>query len=53
MQATLILEVELEKYIFQQVRTVFSAVNASSFEPLLGWECAYVCQNLRIEKEGI
>ena len=23
----------------------FSAGNVSFFEPLLGWECAYVCQN--------
>ena len=24
-----------------------------NFEPLLGWECAYVCHNQRTEKEGI
>ena len=23
------------------------------FEPLLGWKCAYVCHDLRTEKEGI
>ena len=23
------------------------------FQPLLGWECAYVCRDLRTEKEDI
>ena len=23
------------------------------FEPLLGWECAYICPDLKTEKEGI
>ena len=23
------------------------------FEPLLGWECGYVCHNVRAEEEGI
>ena len=34
--------------------TIFLAGNASFFEPLLlGWECAYICHSLRIEKEDI
>ena len=31
----------------------FLATNVSFFEPLLRWEYAHVCHNLRTQKEGI
>ena len=47
---TFILEKYLQKYIFYQNRIIFLCVQ---FEPLLGWEYATSCHDLRTQKEGI
>ena len=51
-QVTFILEIKLQKYIFQHNMTIVQPV-MRPFEPLLGWECGYVFPNVTAEKEGI
>ena len=35
--------------------TIFQLLSGPfwTHEPMLGWECAYICHNFRTEKEGI
>ena len=52
-QLNFILENKHQKeHIFNQNTVIFSKI-CVHFEPLLEWESAYVCHNLRTEKEGI
>ena len=51
-QVTFILEIKLEKNVFQQTMTVLAA-NMSFFKPMLVWEPTQVCRNLKTKNEGI
>ena len=54
-QVTFSLEIKLQKYVFLAKYDHFLTANVLTvfFEPLLGWECAYVFNNIRTEKEGM
>ena len=52
-QVALMLEIKLNKYIFLANYDLFFSQKRVPIEPLLGWECVYVCHELRTEKEGI
>ena len=43
----------LEKIIYLQYALFLRFCLSVYFEPLLGWECASVCHDLKSEKEGI
>ena len=52
MQVNFVFEIKLKRYIcFAKCDYYFGDLFVH-FEPLLGWECAYVCYNIRTEKEG-
>ena len=51
-QITFILETKHQKYIFLSKLDHISSDVCVEFESLLGWECPYVCYNLRTEKEA-
>ena len=51
-QMTFILETKHQKYIFLSKLDHISSDLCVEFESLLGWECPYVCYNLRTEKEA-
>ena len=52
-QLNFILEIKLQKHIFFiKIRTFFSDL-CVHFESFLGWGCAYVCYDLKTEKEEI
>ena len=51
-EVTLNLEIKLQKYIFQQNMTIRKP-EMRPFEPLLGYEYAYVCHNERTQKGDI
>ena len=51
---TFILEIKLQKESYARYDHSFSPNRKFVlFEPLLGWQCVYVCHDLRTEKEGI
>ena len=47
------MEINLQKQKFLGKYDCFSADLCVHFEPLLGWQCTYVCCNIRTEKESI
>ena len=53
MQVTFISENKLKKNHFSSKYVCFFGNLCVHFEPLLGWEYAYVCHHLKTEKEGI
>ena len=53
MQLTIILDIKLQKKSFRKSITNFSSTEVPVLNPPLGWECTYVCQDLRTEKEDI
>ena len=53
MQLTIILDIKLQKKSFRKSITNFSSTEVPVLNPPLGWECTYVCQDLRTEKQDI
>ena len=49
---TFIFEIKLQKYVFCENMTKFKPLMCPFSNPLLGWESAHVCHNLRTEKES-
>ena len=50
---TFILENKLQKEYFLAKYDSFFSELCVHFEPLLRWECAYVCHDIKTEKEEI
>ena len=50
---TFIMEIKLQQNIFDWNLTIFFSNLCLYFEPLLGWERAFVCHDQRTDKEGI
>ena len=47
------MEIKLQQNIFDWNLTIFFSNLCLYFEPLLGWERAFVCHDQRTDKEGI
>ena len=47
-----VFEIKLERYICLAKYDCYFGDLCVHFESLLGWECAYVCHNVRTEKES-
>ena len=47
-----VFQIKLKRYIYFAKYDCCFGNSCVHFEPLLGWECAYVCHNIRTEKES-
>ena len=52
-QMTLLLEIERQKYNFFANYEHFFTRKCVLFQPLLGWQCACACHNVRTEAEDM